>query len=150
MENYRDILSNNSIWCGLFAWFVSQCFKYVTNGIKNRQWNISHLFCSGGMPSSHTAATIALTTMVGFLDGFDSTLFAVCLIFSIVVMYDAAGVRRQAGKQGSIINMLLNFDLFKDPSMKFTEIKEKIGHSPFEVVMGAITGVLCAMLFQAI
>ena len=83
------------------------------------------MFCSGGMPSSHTAATIALTTMVGFLDGFGSTLFAVCLIFSIVVMYDAAGVRRQAGKQGSIINMLLNFDFFKDPSMQFTEIKEK-------------------------
>ncbi len=105
---------------------------------------------SSGMPSSHTASVMALTTMVGLKDGFDSALFAACMVFSVVVMYDAMGVRRETGKQGYVINVLQNFIATGDPSIRTTDMKEKIGHSPFEVVMGAVTGILCAVLFQAV
>jgi len=150
MSDLTKLLSNEYLWCSFFTWCVAQSFKFVKNWFKNRQWDVRSLLGSSGMPSSHTASVMALTTMVGLKDGFDSALFAACMVFSVVVMYDAMGVRRETGKQGYVINVLQNFIATGDPSIRTTDMKEKIGHSPFEVVMGAVTGILCAVLFQAV
>lgn len=144
MKDILDILSNRTLWCSLAAWFISQLIKYILGGCKAHTWSFRHFWGSGGMPSAHTASVIALTMRVGFQDGFASTLFAACMIFSIVVMYDAMGVRRETGKQGSVINMLLNLTAPNEDA----DMKEQIGHSPLEVIAGIFIGFLCSVCFS--
>ncbi len=99
------------------------------------------------MPSSHTAAVVALSTLVGARNGFVSPLFAISLAFSVVVMYDAAGVRQETGKQGAIINVILRKVLIDGKTISDDEFKELVGHTPFEVLGGVLVGVLVGVLF---
>lgn len=146
MNGILEILSNRTLLCSLSAWFISQLIKYTIGGCRKSAWSLCNFWCSGGMPSAHTASVIALTMTTGFQDGFSSTLFAACMIFSIIVMYDAMGVRRETGKQGSVINMLLNITAPDENA----DMKERIGHSPSEVIVGAIIGIICSVLFWGI
>ena len=106
------------------------------------------LFGSGDMPSSHTAFVTALTAMAGFREGFDSVAFAICFVMMFIVMTDAIGVRRETGRQGSAINILMDwFAQETDPEKENQDLKERMGHSPLEVLVGFIWGIACAVLF---
>ena len=127
---------------------VCQVFKILLYGFRLHQWNIRYLWAAGGMPSSHSASAVALATAVGLHEGFSSGLFAACAVFAFVVMYDAAGVRRETGKQGQIINEIMRQPGTLPEDSIFGDLKEKVGHSPMEVLAGAAAGVLCAVVFR--
>ncbi|WP_066070420.1 divergent PAP2 family protein [Neobacillus soli] len=131
----------------LIAQFVKIPIHYIIS--RELKWNL--MFSTGGMPSSHTATIISLTTAIGLTSGIQSNEFAICVVVSMIVMHDATGVRRHAGYHAEVLNTLLaNFNLLietlKDPNLKKTESREKLkellGHQPAEVFFGAITGII--------
>lgn len=129
----------------LLAWTIAQVTKVVIQSIRERRLNLKVLAVMGGMPSSHSAMVMALTTSVGRVNGWSSPLFAVALIFSFVVMYDAAGVRRAAGKQAAVLNRLVE-DLVAQRGIAEERLRELLGHTPVEVLAGAGLGIACGML----
>ena len=148
MHPIGEIFLNKPFLCAVFAWFISQAIKGLISGFRFHKWTKEAFLGSGGMPSSHTAAVVALTMMIGFMEGFNSSYFAISMVFAAVVMYDAAGVRREAGKQGKVIKELLNISGPDGQQLIPEELKEKIGHTPLEVIMGAVMGILCSLLFS--
>ena len=128
------------------VWFAIQLFKFVYDLIKNKKFNFKRIMQAGGMPSSHSGVVVALTTMIGKNVGINSPLFAVSLIFSFIVMYDAAGVRRAAGKQAKLLNKIV-----ETPGLTGLQVSEKLvevlGHTPVQVVVGAAIGVIVGLLF---
>lgn len=129
---------------GLAAAFFAQVLKFFIFTIQSRKINFKIFTTTGGMPSSHSAGVMGLSTTVGLISGFDSVIFAVALGFSLVTMYDAAGVRRAAGKTAACLNKMMD-DFYKhDVQSIGGKLKELLGHTPFEVIMGAIFGVLFA------
>ena len=111
-----------------------------------RHWNLRRFVETGGMPSSHAASVSSLSTMVGLHDGFRSSLFAVTLFFSLIVMYDAAGLRRAAGRHATVLNRLID-EHFKNPEEGAQKLMELLGHTPFEVFVGSLLGVAGALLW---
>ena len=146
----KELLANHTLICGLCAWLISQILKLLINGLRTHQWNLRNFWADGGMPSAHTASVTAVTIAAGFQEGFSSALFAVCVIFSCVVIHDAVGVRREAGKQGKIINEILRWPEAQPESAASGDLKERIGHSPLEVAAGALIGIACAVIFHLI
>lgn len=141
MIEIRDILSNFPLMMGLCGWFVAQVLKFLLNLAVNRELNFGLLASSGGMPSSHSATVCAMTVAVGIIHGFGSTFFAVCFIFSFIVMYDAMNVRRSAGEQAQILNKLI-LDLLDQSKISVEPtLREILGHTPLQVVVGAIIGI---------
>ena len=128
------------------TWFCVQTFKVLWELATTKKFNFKRIIGAGGMPSSHTAIVVSITTMVGRSQGINSVIFAVSLIFSLVVMYDACGVRRQAGKQARILNEIVN-----TPGLTTVQVREKLvealGHTPLQVIVGAIVGFTAGMLF---
>lgn len=147
----KSVLDNRALLCALTAWFSAQLVKYLIDGLRKRGWNPVHLlFGSGGMPSSHTAFAASLMTMAGLTEGFDSMAFAICFVMLFIVMTDATGVRRETGRQGSAINLLMDWftmehEFFQDNGK---DLKERVGHTPLEVLIGALWGIGCALLFR--
>ncbi len=133
------------------AWFIAQIIKCIISLVLNGTLTANIAFGSGGMPSSHSATVCALTTAIGFSCGTNSPIFALSCIFSFIVMYDATGVRRETGDQGKVLNMML--ELFHDmgkPIPAEKKLKELVGHTPMQVVMGAILGVAVGAIFMLI
>ena len=128
----------------VIAWLSVQVFKFLTDTIKNRKINLKRLVETGGMPSSHSAVVTSLMTCVGVVEGINSTSFALAFIFGIIVMYDAAGVRRAAGKQAGILNQLIYSNQVKVDTNE--KLKELLGHTPIEVLVGAIWGIILGLL----
>ena len=128
------------------TWFCVQTFKVLCELATTKKFNFKRIIGAGGMPSSHTAIVVSITTMVGRSQGINSVIFAVSLIFSLVVMYDACRVRRQAGKHARILN-----DIVNTPGLSTVQVREKLvealGHTPLQVIVGAIVGVTAGMLF---
>ncbi|MBR2822962.1 MAG: divergent PAP2 family protein [Clostridia bacterium] len=145
----EELLSNRILGCCLVAWVSAQVAKTIVDGIRHRGWSLRTFFSgSGGMPSSHTAFSAALATMVGMQDGFQSSSFAICFVFLFVVMTDAIGVRRETGRQGSAINILMDwFVMENEGESEGKDLKERMGHSPLEVFVGLLWGVGCALLY---
>lgn len=130
------------------AWFAAQGYKVLVSSIKEKKINLKKLCEAGGMPSSHSSSVMALVTVVGVAKGLDSIEFAICAIFASVVMYDAAGVRRAAGTQAKVINKIAG-NLEKDGHDILEEnLKEILGHTPVEVLTGAILGLLIGILMS--
>lgn len=138
-----DIWSNAAIWIPLIIWFLVQTFKVIYELVKYRKLNIKRMWGSGGMPSSHSALVCSLTTVVALMDGFDSTSFAISVVLSSVVMYDAAGVRRAAGKQARVLNQIIENEGDINVGEKLIEL---LGHTPKEVFVGAIVGIIGSIL----
>ena len=140
MQIFNEIIHNKCIYVPFLLWFFIQIFKFITDFIVNKKVNIKRLIGAGGMPSSHSAVVCSLATCVGKVYGFDSGIFAISMIMAFVVMYDAAGVRRAAGKQASILNKIL-----ETPGLTTLEVQEKLvevlGHTPTQVFVGAILGI---------
>lgn len=143
----EQLLSNYPLMSAVLAWFVAQVIKTAIDAYFNKGINWERMTGSGGMPSSHSSTVVSLAIATGIFYGVDSTLFAIALIFAIVVMYDATGVRRETGKQAVILNRLLLDNPFSWTGKEFEKkLKEYVGHSPFQVLMGAILGILIAVI----
>ncbi len=143
---FEQLINNKILLISFFAWFVAQLIKLVIEIIKVRKIDISLLYSSGGMPSSHSSFVTSLATSVGFTNGFDSVEFAICFVLSSVVMYDATGVRQEAGKQAEVLNKFLqnieNHGINIDKNLK-----ELIGHTPIQVIAGATLGIASSCFF---
>ena len=128
-----------------FVWFGIHLFKFIYDLVKSKKFNFKRLMQAGGMPSSHSGVVISLTTMIGKNVGINSPLFAVALIFSFIVMYDAAGVRRAAGKQAKLLNKIV-----ETPGLTSLQVSERLvevlGHTPVQVIVGAAIGVIVGLL----
>ncbi len=129
----------------LVAWFVAQVAKVVIASARMRRLNLRVLADPGGMPSSHSAICMGLTAAIGKHLGVTTAPFAIALIFSFVVMYDAAGVRRAAGRQAAVLNRLVQ-DLVHMRGVQETELRELLGHTPVEVLVGAALGIAVGLL----
>lgn len=147
MHNISGILHNHVLLAALIGWFLAQALKIPIHYLVEKEWDWSRFHGSGGMPSSHTAMTVSAAIMTGALNGFDSALFAVAVVFTSVVMYDATGVRRETGRQATIINRILDTVLVKGKPISDVELKELVGHKPIEVACGALLGIAIAGVY---
>jgi uncharacterized protein len=154
-----QLFSNYPLIAALSAIIFAQVIKIPIRFIATREFVPGLAFSTGGMPSSHSAAVTSLSTSIGIMEGFSSTLFAVSAIFSVITMFDASGVRRHAGEHATLLNQLVkDFQVLIDGAKnwenkrdyeKKADLKELLGHKPIEVFFGAITGILVALiLFQ--
>lgn len=129
-----------------FTWVAIQIFKVIWDLVTTKKFNFKRVLGAGGMPSAHSAVVVALTTMIGRSQGTTSPMFGIALIFSLVVMYDATGVRREAGKQAHLLNEIIN-----TPGLSQVQVKEKLvealGHTPIQVFVGALVGFIIGMIF---
>lgn len=136
MEEYKYVL------IPLISIVIAQILKTIIETITTKKFSLERLFNgAGGMPSTHTTAVVSLTTLMYINYGVTSELFAICLIFSLIVMYDAMGIRYETGKQAEIINILAKKVNLKE---SFVLLKEKIGHKPIEVLGGVFAGIIIA------
>jgi uncharacterized protein len=153
-----ELLTNFPLWASLAAIFFAQFVKVPIQYIATRRLDWSLLTSTGGMPSSHSAAVTALSTGVALETGMDSAVFAVSAVFAIITMFDASGVRRQAGEQAIVLNQLVaDFSRFaeeakgwqdKPEQEKQKELKELLGHKPIEVFFGGLSGIALTLLLH--
>ncbi len=136
------IMDNRTIWAAVLAWAIAQGLKIMLTFFQQDKVDWSRIYGSGGMPSSHSALVMAMSFSLGKWYGFDSAYFAIGLVLAMVVMYDAAGVRRAAGKQAELLNILLH----SHETAPKEQLKELLGHTPIEVIAGAILGIAVGLL----
>jgi len=145
--DFFEQISNNGVLIATFAaWLISCVLKGLIICVRERKFNIGRFMGPGGMPSSHSAIVAALSVAVGRAMGFDSPAFAITAALSLIVMYDASGIRRAAGKQAEMINAIVEAWNEKDPLIKQIKLKELLGHTPIEVFAGAVLGIVVAVL----
>ncbi len=134
---------------GLLSAFIAQFIKVITYLYTHKKINFKIFTTTGGMPSSHTAGVIALSTSIALIEGIDSLLFAVSFGFSLVIMQDAAGLRRAAGKTAATLNRLVDEFVQKNKDIKpYTALKELLGHTPLEVFCGMILGIIIPFIIH--
>lgn len=139
------IFTNYVFIAGITAWGIAQLLKVPIEYLKTNRWNWSLLFRAGGMPSSHSALMTAIAHAVGLFNGFNTPLFALAAAVTIIVVYDATGIRRQAGKHAELINAIID-DLRSGHQLKSQELREVLGHTPMEAFTGVILGLMVAQL----
>lgn len=140
-----DLFDNHVIVVTMVSWLLAQSIKLIIDKIRFREVDFTRIVGAGGMPSSHSAFVTSLATSIAFQNGLNSTEFALAFSFAAVVMYDAAGVRRSAGKQAVVLNKIVHDLYSKEHTIKKERLKELIGHSPVEVFAGAVLGILVAI-----
>jgi len=133
-------------WAVFLSWALSQLAKVIRGMIRERRFNFRWIFDTGGMPSSHSASVASLATSMGLYYGFLSMPFLMTLVFTIITMFDAAGVRRSAGRQAQVLNKMLD-ELYQKGQFAEERVKELLGHTPVEVFAGAFLGILISFLF---
>ena len=145
MNDFQKFITNKYLYVPLMLWFSIQTFKVIYELIKTKKFNFKRIIGAGGMPSSHSAITMCISTMIGKSSGFDSSVYALSLIVALVVMYDAAGVRRAAGKQAKLLNKIID-----TPGLTNVQVQEKLvevlGHTPVQVFVGALLGIIIGMI----
>ena len=143
---FAEIYHNKYLWLPLITWFFIQAFKVIWDLVETKKFNFKRILGAGGMPSSHSAVVMCLAIMIGKQFGFDSPYFALSMVFAFIVMYDAAGVRRAAGKQARLLNKIV-----ETPGLSDIEVQERLvevlGHTPFQVIVGAIIGIIVGSIF---
>ena len=137
-------ISSSPLFHALACGFLVQMSKVLTFLVREKRINVRRFVETGGMPSSHAASVCALSTCVGLREGVGSVLFGVVLFFSLIVMYDAAGLRRAAGRQATLLNRILH-EHIQLPGPPHERLRELLGHTPIEVLVGAIIGVLFSL-----
>lgn len=142
MEFWRESV----LVTALISWFIAQLIKVIHTIIKNKKLDFRRFVGSGGMPSSHSSTVTSLATAVGIEEGFLGSEFAIATVMALVVMYDAAGVRRAAGQQAKILNKIVEEWEHADFAQTDKRLKELLGHTPKEVFVGAILGIVIALL----
>ena len=143
--NFVELFHNPCFWAAFWSWTVAQCAKMLCGFLSTRRVNLNYLVSTGGRPSAHSALVTGIATSVGLQAGFDTPLFMVALAFAAITMFDAATVRRAAGIQARLLNEMVD-ELFREHHLSERKLKELLGHTRLEVLMGAIVGILTAML----
>lgn len=145
MNNILGFIQNKYIYIPFFLWFAIQTFKVIYDLITTKKFNFKRIMGAGGMPSSHSAIVTGLATLIGKYEGVDTPIFALALIVAFVVMYDACGVRRAAGKQAALLNKIV-----ETPGLSGVQVSERLvevlGHTPTQVVVGALIGVIVGLI----
>lgn len=147
MQSLAGILNNHILFAALIGWFVAQGLKIPIYHHLEHKWDFSRFHGSGGMPSSHSSMVVSAAIMAGGIYGFDSGVFAIGVVLACIVMYDAAGVRRETGTQATVINQILKDLLMNGKPITDEELKELVGHTPLEVAAGALCGVLVSAVY---
>lgn len=142
-----QLSKNKVLMSTLLAWIITQSIKVTIGIIRQKRFDFRWFVGSGGMPSSHAAGASCLAIATGINYGFDSAYFALAASFAIVVMFDAQGVRRSAGKQARILNRITE-DIYWQGKLSENRLRELIGHTPIEVIVGSLLGVLIALLYN--
>ncbi|KAI5007076.1 uncharacterized membrane protein YuiD-like [Hordeum vulgare subsp. vulgare] len=148
--SYLAVFHNYPLVAALLGFAIAQSIKFFLTRYKEKRWDPKQLIGSGGMPSSHSATVTALSVAIGFQDGFGSSLFATATIFASVVMYDASGVRLHAGKQAAVLNQIVCELPAEHPLAETRPLRELLGHTPTQVVAGALLGCMIATAGQII
>lgn len=145
-NDFLMFVTNKYIYIPFLLWFGIQLFKLIYDLCTTKKFNFKRILGAGGMPSSHSAVVTSLATLVGKDLGVNSPIFAIALIFAFVVMYDACGVRRAAGKQAKVLNEIVN-----TPGLSGLQVQEKLqealGHTPTQVFVGALIGLVAGLIF---
>ena len=138
------------LFISLIAVIVAQILKIILHSIKTREFNLFFLFSTGGMPSSHSAMVAAAAINIGLIKGFDSLLFALATVMAFIVMHDAAGVRRSASEQARVLNQIAHELFSPNHHLNSEKLKEFLGHTPKQVIAGAVLGILVGLIFHFI
>ena len=147
MNFFSQILHNQILLTAIVSWVLAQLIKIGIELIRTHRINWQLIFATGGMPSSHSSLVVALATATGLRQGFESPLFAIATVLAFVVLYDAQGIRRQAGNQARIINRMLQN--VENAGIKVDKnLKELLGHTPIQVVGGTILGIIVALIMN--
>ncbi len=145
MNFIQELYNYKYIIVPVLLWFFIQLFKVLYDLVIFKRFNFKRILGAGGMPSSHSAVVTSLATLIGKNEGFDTHIFALSLIFAFVVMYDAAGIRRAAGKQAKLLNKII-----ETPGLTGMQVSERLvevlGHTPVQVIVGALIGVITGIL----
>lgn len=145
MNNFIGFLQNKYIYIPFLLWFFIQLYKVIYDLITTKKFNFKRIMGAGGMPSSHSAVVTGLATLVGKNQGVDTPIFAVSLILALVVMYDACGIRRAAGKQATLLNKII-----ETPGLTGVQVSERLvevlGHTPVQVLVGALIGIIVGLV----
>jgi len=145
MNTIMSIITNKYIYIPILLWFLIQTFKVVYDLVTLKKFDVRRIMGAGGMPSSHSAIAVSLATLIGKYEGVDTAIFALAVIFSFIVMYDAAGVRRAAGKQARLLNKII-----ETPGMSTLEVQGKLvevlGHTPIQVFVGGVIGAIVGLI----
>ena len=147
MHAIWEIFFNHVLIAALIGWFEAQGLKIPIHYLVEHEWDLSRFHGSGGMPSSHTAMVVSAAIMVGATNGYASGVFAVAVVVALIVMYDATGVRRETGRQATVINQILQDVLINGKPISDAELKELVGHKPIEVAGGALVGLVVAGIY---
>jgi acid phosphatase family membrane protein YuiD len=139
-----DIYRNDILITAILAWVLAQCSKLLIVLLRERQFQVWYMTSAGGMPSSHSALVVALATRVGMEEGMASPAFAIAFVFAGVILYDAAGIRRAVSVQARILNRMLE-EVIEYQRFNEKRLLELLGHTPFEVFVGSLIGLLVAL-----
>lgn len=146
MNTFEEFITNKYIYVPILLWIGIQTFKLVYDLVTTKKFNFKRILGAGGMPSSHSAVVTSITTLIGKYQGVGSPIFALSLIVALVVMYDACGVRRAAGKQARLLNKII-----ETPGLTRVQVTEKLqevlGHTPIQVFVGALIGIIAGLIF---
>jgi len=145
LDLLQALLNNFTFVAVVISWFLAQLIKVLLYRRSEGRWNFFHFFEAGGMPSAHSASVTALTLGIALTQGLQSTSFTISLVFALIVMYDATGVRRAAGKQAEILNKIVD-DIYANGKIRIEKLKEILGHDPIEVFAGATLATLITLL----
>lgn len=145
MDVFISFIQNKYIYVPFLLWLFIQMYKVIHDLITTKKFNFKRIVGAGGMPSSHSAIVTSLTTLIGKYQGVDTPIFAVSLVFALIVMYDACGVRRAAGKQAEILNKII-----QTPGLTGVQVSERLvellGHTPVQVLVGALIGIVVGVI----
>ncbi|MFH2137030.1 MAG: divergent PAP2 family protein [Candidatus Omnitrophota bacterium] len=141
---FEEIIRNRVIWSSCCSWGVAQGIKVFSGLIKEKRFDFKWIMGTGGMPSAHSAGVSALATAVGLSEGFDTIVFAITVIFALIIMFDAQGLRRNTGLQAEALNRIIE-DIYLNRGIKQERLRELIGHTLIEVFMGALLGIVTAV-----
>lgn len=145
MNDFMTFVQNKYIYIPFLLWFGIQLFKLIYDLVTTKKFNFKRIMGAGGMPSSHSAVVVGLATLIGKYEGVGTPIFALSFIVAFVVMYDACGVRRAAGKQAALLNKLV-----ETPGLTSVQVSEKLvevlGHTPIQVFVGALIGVIVGLI----
>ena len=145
MNTFMGFIQNKYIYIPILLWFFIQLFKVICDLVTTKKFNFKRIMGAGGMPSSHSAIVTSLAIMIGKYEGVDTPIFALSLIMAFIVMYDACGVRRAAGKQAALLNKII-----ETPGLTGVQVSERLvevlGHTPVQVFVGALLGVVVGLI----
>ncbi|HZK41003.1 MAG TPA: divergent PAP2 family protein [Atribacterota bacterium] len=143
------IFRNKIVIIAFITWVINQILKLIIFYITEKKWDMRRFIGAGGMPSTHSALSVCVAITIGIKEGWDSPLFAFAIVIAFIIMADAAGVRRETGEQAVVLNKII-LEFFNEIKLKDKRLKELVGHTPFEVIVGAFIGIIMAWILCAV